>query len=423
MAPKKRQAHLVDGAKLEPPEKKPKVEAKPKVEPSSPTSRHGQPSDPLRAPHPNYKESEEHGIVLRKYYPREMSNERARAYTADELPRPIEELDSALADTAEERDKVEVKDAVVHWFKNDLRTSDNRALSLASARAKEAGVPLIGLYVVSPQDFEAHLTSPARVDFTLRTLAILKKDLAELDIPLWVETVEKRKDVPNRIAELMDEWGASHLFTNMEYEVDELRREAKLVRMMAEKGNAMFVEHDTCVVHPGVLHSGSGKPYAVYSPFFRAWVKQIHEAPELLELYGRPEKNPAQARDKLKKLFEADIPEAPESKRLGDEDKKRLQEIWPAGEHEAKQRLDKFVAGPIKTYGKNRNIPAKAGTSELSVYFASGALSARTAIRTARDHNSTKKLDGGNQGIQTWISEVAWRDFYKHVLVHWPYVW
>jgi deoxyribodipyrimidine photo-lyase len=44
-------------------------------------------------------------------------------------------------------------------------------------------------------------------------------------------------------------------------------------------------------------------------------------------------------------------------------------------------------------------------------------------VRMARDVNSTKKLDGGINGIRSWISEVAWRDFYRHVLVHWPYVW
>ncbi len=54
-------------------------------------------------------------------------------------------------------------------------------------------------YIISPQDFEAHLRSPARVDFMLRTLNILKDDLAKLDIPLWVETVEKRKQIPGRV--------------------------------------------------------------------------------------------------------------------------------------------------------------------------------------------------------------------------------
>ena len=65
----------------------------------------------------------------------------------------------------------------MHWFKWDLRTGDNKALHLASQKAQEKRVPLIGLYIVSPQDFEAHLTAPVRVDFALRTLEVLKADL------------------------------------------------------------------------------------------------------------------------------------------------------------------------------------------------------------------------------------------------------
>ncbi len=179
-------------------------------------------ADTLREPHYKSQEAEENGIVLRKYYPHEMSNARAIAYNSDELPRPIELLNAALRETKQEREQIEVKDAVVHWFKCDLRTTDNKGLHLASQKAKESNVPLIGIYLVSPQDFEAHLTAPVRVDFILRTLGVLKEDLAKLDIPLYVETVEKRKNIPGRILELMGEWGASHLFTNVEYEVDEL---------------------------------------------------------------------------------------------------------------------------------------------------------------------------------------------------------
>jgi deoxyribodipyrimidine photo-lyase len=81
-----------------------------------------------------------------------MSNARAQAYNVDLLPRPIELFDTALKETANERAKIEVKDAVVHWFKWDLRTCDNKALHLASQKAKEKGVPLICMYIVSPQD-------------------------------------------------------------------------------------------------------------------------------------------------------------------------------------------------------------------------------------------------------------------------------
>ena len=330
------------------------------------------PSDPFREPHPKAQEAEDNGIVLRKYYPHEMSNARALAYNNNELTRPIELLNSALSDTKAEREKVQVKDAVVHWFKCDLRTKDNKSLHLASEKAKENGVPLIAMYIISPQDFEAHLTAPVRVDFILRTLEVLKADLAKLDIPLYVETVEKRKKVPGRILELLEEWGASHLFANVEYEVDELRREARLVRECLEKGIAVDVVPDTCVVSPGELVSGTGKQYSVYTPWFRAWAAFIHEHTELLNLFDEPEKNPDSARKNFAKLFDSKIPSAPENKSLTDEEKKRFRSMWPPGEHEAHDRLKRFCDERIVKYADHRNSPSKGGTSSLSVHLSAG---------------------------------------------------
>ncbi|KAJ3579242.1 hypothetical protein NPX13_g1316 [Xylaria arbuscula] len=335
-------------------------------------------SDPLRAPHPSTEETEENGIVLRKYYPHEMSNARAQAYNNNEIPRPIEQLTAALEETSKARSKVEVKDAVIHWFKMDLRITDNRALWEASEKAREAGVPLICIYIVSPQDFEAHLTAPVRVDFMMRTLHVLKRDLAALDIPLYVEQVEKRKEIPNRIVEFMEEWGASHLFANMEYEVDELRREAEMVRLCAERGLSMEVFHDTCVVPPGALHTGTGKQYAVYSPWYRSWVAHVHANPELLNTFEKPSRNPPEARDKVAALFDCETPDVPENKRLSEKDAKRLHSLWPAGEHEAIDRVEKFCEERIGQYTERRNIPAQAGTASISVHLAAGTLSART---------------------------------------------
>lgn len=380
-------------------------------------------SNDLRQPHPLAEEAEKHGIVLRKYYPHEMSNARARAYNDDKIPRPMEELVSALEDTSEHRKSVEVKDSVVHWFKMDLRHTDNKSLALAGEKASEAGVPLICVYIVSPQDFEAHLTSPVRVDFMLRTLEVLRDDLAKLDIPLYVETVAKRKAIPDRILELMEEWGSRHLFANIEYEVDELRREAQMVRDLAENGKSFDVVHDSCIVAPGQLQSGAGRQYAVYTPWYRTWVAHVHDNLDLLELFDPPAKNPADARKKYKKLFECPVPEAPQNKGLSPEEKKRFRSLWPCGEHAAKDRLRKFCDDRVGNYHNKRNIPADEATSSISVHLASGTISARTCVRTARDSNRSKKLNSGNEGIQTWISEVAWRDFYKHVLVNWPFVW
>ena len=374
---------------------------------------------------PAYKDSrqaEEYGIVDRQFYPPEMTNERCKQYISNEIERPIETLTRAQNDTQYERNSIPVKDAVVHWFKCDLRTTDNKALHLASEKAKSKGVPLLCIHIISPQDYKAHMTSAVRVDFVLRTLEVLKADLAALDTPLHVETVEKRKAIPDRVLELCNQWGASHLYTNIEYEVDELRREALITRMGISKGVAVEAVPDICVVAPGELSSGSGGQYAVYSPWFRAWISYLHMHPHQLHLFDRPGQNPSSARLSYRDLFECQVPEAPENKRLTDDERKRFRSLWPAGEHEASERLYKFLTDKVDKYGDTRNFPAANSTAVISVHLSSGTLSARTAVASAQDANGTTKLDAGSKGITGWISEIAWRDFYKHVLAHWPYI-
>lgn len=375
----------------------------------------------LSQPHPNAKSTEEFGIVQREFYPPEMSNERCMAYNDGTLERPIDLLERTCKDTAESRRAAKPGKAVVHWFKTDLRVQDNRGLHAAYELAKEHQIPLIGVYIVSPQDWSAHVTSPARVDFTLRTLHLLQRDLAKLDIPLYIETQEDRKNIPNRIVELCQNWGANHLRANIEYEVDELRREAKVVRLCARSGIDFTPLHDTCVVTPGVLWTGSGKQYAVYTPWFKGWLAYLKENPDLLELSDSPQSNPASARKEFGELFDCKIPAAPQNKTVTQEEAKRFAGLFPAGEHEARRRLEKFLKEKCPDYARDRSMLTGEPTSVLSPYFASGALSARTAVVMAKKDNKNQ-LDRNSQGHMHWISEVAWRDFYRHVLVHWPFV-
>jgi deoxyribodipyrimidine photo-lyase len=368
-------------------------------------------------------EVERYGIVDRAFYPPEMSNARCHAYNANTLPRPIEQLAAALLDTAPARAAIPVQDAVVHWFKSDLRTADNHALHLAATKAHGAGVPLVCLYIVSPQDFAAHVTSAARVDFIRRSLTVLQADLAALDVPLHIDTVAQRAQVPARVLELCGECGAAHLYANMEYEVDELRREAALVRAGVRHGISVDVVHDTCVVPPGDLRSGSGSQYAVYTPWFRAWARVLHAEPARLALFATPGRNAASARTRFGALFAGAVPQAPEGHSLEPEQQARLGKLWPAGERAANERLRTFIAERIVAYADDRDFPAAHGTAGLSVHLAAGTLSARTAVVAAREAGGTARVDGGGPGVAKWISEVAWRDFYRHILAHWPYVW
>jgi deoxyribodipyrimidine photo-lyase len=366
------------------------------------------------------------GIVDRRYYPAEMSNERCAMYNANEIPRPMESLSAALDSTKVARERIRNSgdvEAVLHWFKRDLRVRDNTGLSRASELAKEKGVGVIGVWMMSPQDWEAHLVSPAKCDFELRSVAILQKELAQLNIPLHFEIVEVRKHAPKRLLELANEWGVKTITCNLEYEIDELRREEKLVKLGMENGIDFEPYHDDCVVQPGSLKTGGGKQYAVYSPWYRAWVAHLHEHPHLLNERPMPSVNPPAFRSKFAQLFDAQIPAAPESKKLSDQQRERFAALYPAGEPAALDRLTLFLTEKIGRYTATRNFPSAKSTACVSMHHAAGTLAARTSVRMARDVNSTKKLDGGIEGIKGWIGEVAWRDFYRHVLVNWPYIW
>ena len=371
--------------------------------------------------------NEEHGVpdavIQRAFYPPEISNERCAEYTSGTLPKPLHLLTTALQETSYARSRIQVGENVVFWFKRDLRLHDNRALAFASDKAHSAGVPLICIFIVSPQDYQAHLTSPARVDFELRTLAVLQADLAELNIPLYTTTIAKRKDVSAHILQKCQEWKAKHVYCNIEYEVDELRRETALVRSALETGIAFTAIHDDVVVPPEALKTLQNKPFTVYSPWFRAWIKHLHSHPHLLELSLLPPANPASTLATLPHLFHLPLPSTPANKTLPTEDRTRLAALWPAGEHEARARLSRFLASKSLAYKARRNFPSESSTAMLSAHFAAGTLSARTAVRAAREANTpSQSLDAGEKGITSWISEIAWRDSYKHILCHFPYV-
>lgn len=123
------------------------------------------------------------------------------------------------------------------------------------------------LFVISPGDYRSHHRSARRIDFTLRNLASLRTRLEEeFNVPLVVETVEERKRVPAEVVRLAKAWQAKAITANIEYEVDELRRDTETVELASKEGIQTAFLDDFCVVQPGKVTTQQGKPYSVYSP-------------------------------------------------------------------------------------------------------------------------------------------------------------
>lgn len=324
-------------------------------------------------------------------------------------------------------DDVQAK-TVLHWFRSkDLRAEDNRALHAASMKAKEAKGALITCFLLSPEDLEWHGTSPARCDFMIESLGLLQQQLAELNIPLVQLTAEKRSEKTAKILELVKEHGISHVYANIEYEVDELRRDLDLFnRLDGEEENIKFVlHHDQTVVKPGTIKTGAGGPMKVYTPYHKSWLAEVSRDPELLDTLPAPQANDKSIKTELKKLFDQQLPKMPDSKQFeSDDDRDRIRELWPPGHQGGMKRLQDFLDNKIQTYATNRSNPAADNSSRLSAYFSSGIISVRealSAVKKANGGSTDFSRSGADDGIASWVREIVFREFYRHLMVVIPH--
>jgi deoxyribodipyrimidine photo-lyase len=291
------------------------------------------------------------------------------------------------------------------WFRADLRTADNPALYDA-CRASTGGV--VGVFVACPGQWRAHDWGAAKVDFVLRHVGVLAATLRGLNIPLHILTVDRFAGVPAALLELARAEQCDALAFNREYEVNELARDAAVTSTATAAGLDVRSWDDQTVLAPEHVRTGDGGFYTVFSPFRRRWIAVYRQGPVVP--LPAPRRQAA-----LRAGGPATLPELPDFPGTGHPD------LWPAGETAAARRLDAFIRKRIAAYDRRRDFPADAATSELSPYLAAGVISARQCLAAALAAND-ERLDSGKAGVVAWISELIWREFYRHVLVGFPRV-
>jgi len=293
------------------------------------------------------------------------------------------------------------------WFRSDLRTGDNAALT-AACRAADRGV--VGVFVTSPRQWQAHDWADVRVEFLLRQVACLSERLKKLHIALRIVESPAFADVPAGLLALARRCRCDALYFNREYEVNESRRDAAVIQAFERAGLAVRCFDDSVIIPPSALRTGSGAFYTVFTPFKRRWLAALDEGD-----YGVL---PAAPRAPRELVCAPDV--VPERVSGFDLNRGRP-DLWPAGEGVALNVLAHFVSQRLRDYARLRDCPSLDGTSRLSPYLAHGAISPRRCLAEAREANAGR-LNGGWSGSATWISELIWREFYRHVLVGFPRV-
>ncbi len=283
------------------------------------------------------------------------------------------------------------------WFRNDLRLADNAALTAACARSK----PVKACFLVTPGQWQEHDWSAARVQCVLEHANVLARQLAKLGITLSFLYADTFSESLDKLEAFCKQHQIAGLHFNEEYGVNERRRDKQAHDRLTNLGIRVAKYRDQTVAPVGQILTQQNEPYSVFTPFSRRWRSWIEETQPTL--YPAPSSMGPEVEPEQTDTLPAPFKGAP----------KHLVAI---GEDAAHQQLDNFLEERVKGYKDNRDFPAVDGTSQLSPYLANGVLSGRQCLIAARQAGVS------GDGIETWINEIAWRDFYINILYHYPRV-
>lgn len=292
---------------------------------------------------------------------------------------------------------------IIVWFRDDLRMADNPALR----HAVDSGKPVLCLYVLDEDSDEVRALGGAAKWWLHGSLAALGADLTEAGASLQLRRGPAEDVVPAVVAET----GADAIVWNRRYgaarDVD-----ARLKTRLREEGLEVSSFDAALLVEPWTMQTGSGGPYAVFTPFWRSVQKRLQEDPPRHPL----------ARPKTIDGFEGDgsgsgdalddwglLPTRPDW--AGG-----LRENCVPGEKDAHDKLHAFLADDVVDYVDGRDRPGESVTSGLSPHLRWGEISPHQIWATANQARDRRNADA----VGSFLREVGWREFTHHVLYHFP---
>jgi deoxyribodipyrimidine photo-lyase len=270
------------------------------------------------------------------------------------------------------------------WFRRDLRVHDHPPLS-AAHRAAAAVVPV---FVLDPRLLDAgRFPSANRAWYLLRALGELRDALRERGGELVVRAGRPEEVLPR----LARETGAEAVYFASDVSPFALGRDRRVTAALEGIAEVRRTPGNF-VADVGAPKTTDGRPFSVFSPFWRAWERlprrDVLGAPRALSM--PPGLDPG-------RLPEPPAPEAAEP--------------MEPGERAARAQLRRWLERGLDLYA-DRHDRLAGGTSRLSPHLHFGCVSAREAEQRARDH--------GGKGAAAFVRQLAWRDFYAHVLLHHP---
>lgn len=296
----------------------------------------------------------------------------------------------------------------IMWFRRDLRAFDNAALHHALKSCDQVHC----VFVFDQDILDTLPKQDRRVEFIWEAITELNQQLALLALQHGVQGVGlivQHAVAADAIPLQCQLMAANAVFTNHDDEPQALARDAKVQRLLEQKGIAFHTFKDHVIFERAEVLTLAGKPYSVFSPYKNAWLKKVdafYLEPYLID-------SRAAALAPLPANFQQGVPSL---EAIGFEKTNLLALKIPTGATGGAKLFNEFL-GRMDEYGEARNFPAVKGPSYLGVHLRFGTVSIRQLARAALEQQRA-----GSDGAAVWLSELIWRDFYVQILANFPHV-
>ncbi len=259
------------------------------------------------------------------------------------------------------------------WLRRDLRIEDNIALLMASKQQ----FPILLLFIFDDDILNKLNQDDSRVTFIYEQIHKINAWLRTKNSSIMVV----RGCVQDIWKSLIKNYQIKNVFVNEDYEPYGIQRD-EVIHSICAQNNIRFTKcKDHVIFSPTEILKNDGKPYTVYSPYKKQWLKKISGA----SYSKKTDFNFYQ------KKF--DFPE-----------------LKDVGFTEGSFKVRDFNPDAIDDYKKNRDFPYKDSGSYLGPHLRFGTKSIREIM--------TKGIDKS----QTFVEELIWREFFMQILFHYPHI-
>jgi deoxyribodipyrimidine photo-lyase len=286
---------------------------------------------------------------------------------------------------------------VIHWFRRDLRVTDNTALWQACKQSDE----IIPVFILSGWKDHHPWTGPNRQEFLCGCLESLSKNLEAIGGRL----ILRAGDPVQELEKLVHETQAEAIYFNRGTDPYSVRVQQQLEKAGTQLQIQIHSYKDITLFEPNEVLTKEGHPFRVFTPYAKAWHQR-----------DKPALSP-----RIRRL---QVPSTVSSLPLPTLDCWGLTseaKIIAPGEKAARKRLANFLHGPMQAYRETRNLPAEQMTSRLSQDLRFGTLSPRqiffSCLEAGKEVPATAR-----RSLYSYVNELVWREFYMQILAHFPTV-